>query len=674
MDKITCPYCNGKYTSLAKHKKCQKRDDALSSAKPKASSVKQKINDVKEEECQDSKETCPYCNGKYTSLAKHKKCQKRDDALSSAKPKASSVKQKINDVKEEECQDSKETCPYCNGKYTSLAKHKKCQKRDDALSSAKPKASSVKQKINDVKEEECQDSKETCPYCNGKYTSLAKHKKCQKRDDALSSAKPKASSVKQKINDIKKEECQDSEKYQRRDEVSLREETHVVLSCYDKSKRQTEMHIKSKKTYNGQKPALSPTDKEELDKFANGIFENKIIMISNTRNISDFFGTEVQLRKHQMKTAREMFNPLVCKVISHLQTKTTWVWEDLKSGSYYDGTKVSRPDEMDCMFVAQLKGLDVSTHGAPAGFCYVKVTQSQTDLSSLCNKGFLSSTKFRQYVFSCLADMELRRVKRDTTLGPGSPSYGITYDTGLKTGDSKFLISIDLVPALHFPGWPITARDFSSCSDGRLKDISKKGFHVVAKACDRADAKDRDLLWRLSFSASEKTITKHADMGEKGEEKKDGCAGNSESKAERTCKKKVLRILKMILEIAKDDQDRCKIDESLATGGKEIASKLRLAVKYTREHGYRVDKHKFTTFQLRTLMWNEFYVTTLEGVWGNDSLVNRLKLCISKLKKMLTGELPMEHFFIPNFDIMAEVPLVERKYLFIMACVAEKLL
>ncbi|XP_046583526.1 cyclic GMP-AMP synthase-like [Haliotis rubra] len=522
--------------------------------------------------------------------------------------------------------------------------------------------STVRKKIHMAKdkdeEEEIRDPKKTCHHCHRKYASLANHVKCQKRGDAMISAKTKVTSVKQEQDDDKEEESRDSKKFQNSDGCSNTGETCRYID--DESKRLTEM------TYNGQKPVLSSTDKEELEQFANDIFEKKIISTKNTRNIGEFFGKQVQLRKHQIATAREMFNSLVQKVVCHLEAKTSWRWGDLKSGSYYDGTKVSCPDEMDCMFVAKLQSLEVSTRGAPVGFCYVKVTQPQEDLTNFCQEDFLSSTKFRQYIFSCLEDMLVRPITRDTTQEPGSPSFGINYDTGLKDGDSNFVISIDLVPALYFPGWPDTAGDFSGCTQRQLKDISKKGFLVVAKECDIADAKDRDLLWRLSFSASEKTITKHADLDENDE-----CAGSTE----RTCRKKVLRILKRILEIAKDDEDSARMDESLATQGKEIASELRRAAQYTREHGYCVAKHKFTTFQLRTLMWNEFYVATLgDHMWGNDSLVNRLKLSIVKLKKMLTGELPMDHFFIPNFDIMAEVPPVERKYLYIMACVAERLL
>ncbi|XP_067678631.1 cyclic GMP-AMP synthase-like receptor [Haliotis asinina] len=504
------------------------------------------------------------------------------------------------------------------------------------------------------KEEEFQDLEETCHHCHRKYASLANHTKCQKRGGAMITAKSKVTSLKQEQEDDGKKENRDSKKFQNSDERSNGGTWGYITA--DKSKRVAVM------TYNRQKPVLSSADKEELEQFANDIFEKKIIETKNTRNIGEFFGKQVQVRKHQIGTARELFNPLVQRVICHLEAKTSWKWEGLKSGSSYDGTKVSTLDEMDCMFVAKLKNLEVSTCGAPVGFCYVKVTQPQEDLTDLCQDEFISSTKFKQYIFRCLEDILVGPITRDTTVEPTSPSFGIIYDTGLKDGDSNFLISIDLVPALYFPGWPDTARDISSCTQ-RLKDISKKGFHVVAKECDIADAKDRNLLWRLSFSTAEMAITKYADLS--------GCTGNSEQ----TCRKKVLRILKRILEIAKEGEGSARIDESLATQGKEISSDLRRAAQYTREHVYCVDKHSFTTYQLRTLMWNEFYVVTPgDHMWRNDSLVNRLKLTIVKLKKMLTGELPMDHFFIPNCDIMARVSPVERKYLYIMACVAEKLL
>ena len=78
--------------------------------------------------------------------------------------------------------------------------------------------------------------------------------------------------------------------------------------------------------------------------------------------------------------------------------------------------------------------------------------------------------------------------------------------------------------------------------------------------------------------------------------------------------------------------------------------------------------------KVRTLLWTEFYVTCPENEkWLTACFRSRLIHALFEMKKMLSGRMRVEHFFLPDLDIMAEVPRHEREFLYIMFCIAEKL-
>ena len=82
----------------------------------------------------------------------------------------------------------------------------------------------------------------------------------------------------------------------------------------------------------------------------------------------------------------------------------------------------------------------------------------------------------------------------------------------------------------------------------------------------------------------------------------------------------------------------------------------------------------FSCRQIRTLLWHQFYVLCPGAEkWQRSCARTRLMHALDQLKKMLTGRMRVDHFFVPGMDIMAEVPQHEREFLYIMFTIAEKL-
>ena len=128
----------------------------------------------------------------------------------------------------------------------------------------------------------------------------------------------------------------------------------------------------------------------------------------------------------------------------------------------------------------------------------------------------------------------------------------------------------------------------------------------------------------------------------------------------------MLRTLKRVLDIAYDRTD------APPKGNSPKLLMLQRAA-YSAKHNYPepLDFHtpKFTTYQIRTLMWTLLYdLTAGEHVWGRDSQRNKLVFTLDKLQQMMTGSMVVPHFFMPKMrETMAYVEDKERKFLYIIA-------
>nr|KAG5700644.1 hypothetical protein BaRGS_015474 [Batillaria attramentaria] len=390
-----------------------------------------------------------------------------------------------------------------------------------------------------------------------------------------------------------------------------------------------------------------------------------------------FFDAEVKLLQEEKNEAANSVNQLRTAILKTLNSSFPWNWSYLNSGSHYDGVKVTRPDEVDCMFfpVDVNQWLEVDYDGAPSEFCYIKLRkpgagkedeEKYTRLADLCELHeddlYLSSTKYRDKIFEVFeVEIKKHRLARiDPDAKAGCPSFMVQLRVRPR-GRGVPTIDLDLLPSLKLEGWPKVSK---ACLRGLRKDdkdaIKAAGFHVIPKQCkEAAYRKTKHLLWRLSYSAAEKHLTLHAD----------GKLANPDGSP--TCRKLVMRVLKRLLEIFKEVNNSFVRKEP-----NETLIRLQQATAVAREWlqlGHEFEVSKFSSFQIRTLMWNEYFKKTSPGAWANENRRGRLQDALVHMKDMLAGDLHVEHFFVPDLDIMKDVPRQEREFLYILFSIAKDL-
>ncbi|XP_063404088.1 cyclic GMP-AMP synthase-like isoform X2 [Mytilus trossulus] len=230
-----------------------------------------------------------------------------------------------------------------------------------------------------------------------------------------------------------------------------------------------------------------------------------------------------KLSMEEVSPAAKTINSFIDDFIQKLKEISTLNWNSFRSGSYYDKTKNCHPDEFDIMFYPELSvEVDFDDMKIP-GFYKVKMVSPRVpELEHVLDKDrYIVPDKFKKYVFG-LFDRVLgpdgirqgRRTKRKSTLNPRSPAYTVYYDAF----PGKSSIDIDLVPSFYITGWPPEkiARKINP-SWISLDDVVNKAmisYDVVCKTCPEGAA-DKNLLFRLSFSRTEKMLVKHANSADK---------------------------------------------------------------------------------------------------------------------------------------------------------------
>nr|KAG5700643.1 hypothetical protein BaRGS_015473 [Batillaria attramentaria] len=379
------------------------------------------------------------------------------------------------------------------------------------------------------------------------------------------------------------------------------------------------------------------------------------------QDVNSFFETEVQLMQVEKNKAGDAFNKFRTTIVKELEERTAWGWKYLNAGSHYDGTK---------------EWLEVVHDDAPPEFCYIRLktltgatedieNEDYQELKDLCEGGFLNSVKYRDKIFHIFEEgmKRHRHARADPDAKPDCPSFMVLLDV-IPRADRKGLrtISLDLLPALKLDGWPKVSK---ACLRPLTKDaqdaIKAGGFHVIPKQCkDAVYQQKRHLLWRLSFSTAEKYLTKHADR----------ILRHPTGSCSSSCRKLVMRMLKRMLEIFKETNNspRCKEPNHSMVMLKKATQELR------KEMLPNFEVSRFTTFQIRTLMWAEYYIEKPScDMWTHRERRGRLQEAIMHVKDMLAGTKHVEHFFVPDYDIMKGVPRAERSFLYTLFYIAEKL-
>lgn len=230
---------------------------------------------------------------------------------------------------------------------------------------------------------------------------------------------------------------------------------------------------------------------------------------------------------YRIQVAVEKFVGDLLECIGRLEGR--FISTVIKSGSFYEGTKVTAPDEFD--FMAEIQVLSFR------GACSIKWHSAFPGRPLVQPHPFLARTLFSDVIngSSSISSAKFFNAFEKTLLvaldviGPLESCWGSSVKIGHK-GPSvtlvltwngrryrKLDISIDITPAIKFHHWPqwtdLTLTNESKCNlrgltnVGALKEsytktlkdkVTKLGFHVVPVSP----------LWRASFSVAEMNILK----------------------------------------------------------------------------------------------------------------------------------------------------------------------
>ncbi|XP_076078038.1 cyclic GMP-AMP synthase-like receptor isoform X9 [Mytilus galloprovincialis] len=230
-----------------------------------------------------------------------------------------------------------------------------------------------------------------------------------------------------------------------------------------------------------------------------------------------------KLAMEEVSPAAKAINSFTNEFIKKLKEISTLNWSSFNIGSYYDKTKNCHPDEFDIMIYPNLSvEVNFDVIKIP-GFYKVKLVSPRVQELEhvLDNDRYIIPGKFKNYAFE-MFDRVLgtdgirqgRRTKKMPKPGGCSPAYTVFYDAF----PGKKSIDIDLVPCFNIDGWPPDkiARKINP-SWIAIDDVvnrAMKYYDVVCKTCPE-DATDKNLLFRLSFSRTEKMLIKHANSADK---------------------------------------------------------------------------------------------------------------------------------------------------------------
>ncbi|CAC5412769.1 MB21D1 [Mytilus coruscus] len=322
-----------------------------------------------------------------------------------------------------------------------------------------------------------------------------------------------------------------------------------------------------------------------------------------------------KLSMEEITPAANAINSFINDFIKKLKEISTLNWHSFKSGSYYDKTKNCHPDEFDIMIYPNLSvEVNFDDMNIP-GFYKVKMVSPRVhELEHVLNKDrYIVPGKFKSYVFG-LFDRVLgtdgirqgRRTKRKPKPDACSPAYTVYFDAL----PGKNPIDIDLVPCFNIDGWPPDkiARKInpSWISIDDVVNKAMKSYDVVCKTCPE-DATDKNLLFRLSFSRTEKMLVKHANSADK-----------------LNFKKNAFRVIKLCIQDLKDKHPR--------------------KVK------------KFCSYHIKQFMFSQY------DTWPTtESEEVRIQRClIGELIKTLSLATPtIQNYFITNDNVIRYVPSEE---------------
>uniref|UniRef100_A0A8C5WLN1 Cyclic GMP-AMP synthase n=1 Tax=Leptobrachium leishanense TaxID=445787 RepID=A0A8C5WLN1_9ANUR len=330
---------------------------------------------------------------------------------------------------------------------------------------------------------------------------------------------------------------------------------------------------------------------------------------------------KLSLKKDDISAAALIVNDVLTRILKSDAITKNPIFakiEAMKTGSYYEGLKIFRPNEFDIMLKIPIKQRLELEQSDESGAFY-RLSLKRLPASDSWNKyihkeskNILQSTVIND--FSEIVKDALEQTDNIKIITEIHNSPAITFEINNK----HETISVDLVLALEVQkNWPEKTNEGmkigSWLGKKTKKDYRKEKIYFVAKkprgVCNTEDLDD---VWRLSFSNIEKKIlTNHGNAKT--------CCERNEQKC---CRKQCLKRLKCLLELIKQ-----KSDKSLDV---------------------------FSSYYTKTTLFHCCVKYPLDQDWKEEDLEN----CFDRLVEfflafLVEGNLP--NFFIPSHNLISGI-------------------
>ncbi|XP_018422855.1 PREDICTED: cyclic GMP-AMP synthase-like [Nanorana parkeri] len=265
----------------------------------------------------------------------------------------------------------------------------------------------------------------------------------------------------------------------------------------------------------------------------------------------------LKLKMKDISNAADKVNGIVKVIIDKLSDREPLFkgMERMSTGSYYEGMKISRPNEFDIMLkipISDHQRIGLTEFGGSGAFYTLSCKRSVVDYGMnkyVDDHGNISAikilTQLRKLVNEAVSGRPVSIKRRN----PSSPALTLIIE------NKPTNIDVDLVIALEIrQSWPANTKDGMNIDSwlGRKvkRDFKFFPFYMVPKKCN--DGNTTNDTWRISFSHIEKEIlTNHGSS-------KTCC----EADGEKCCRKQCLKLLKHLLELLKNNgKQRRKLDK-----------------------------------------------------------------------------------------------------------------
>ncbi|XP_068762759.1 cyclic GMP-AMP synthase-like receptor 1 isoform X2 [Montipora capricornis] len=345
---------------------------------------------------------------------------------------------------------------------------------------------------------------------------------------------------------------------------------------------------------------------------------NNLIMLNTVLN--RFTDSNVVLRKRRKTEALQYWEPKVAEVVQYVKERENRFskMQILRTGSYYERSKVGEPDEFDLMLVVENLELDAGPYGddeddgmsePPKGFTRVMIDMGEERIwrpdSCVNTRGMLSASSvksvFARHVRNAIEYLGYGRFVEVRSQGPA-----VTLIITNRMNGRKY--SIDLTLAIKDKSWPEDADEWKGRprrgwpNQNLVREIWHDGCHLVAKQPKGSNVPEHEkgFLWRYSFSEAEKKLFLRGGHGEAS-----------------SCRKQVLRILKALKE--------------------------------------GLDLHPLKSYHLKTMLLYECEEKPHPSSWSFDHLGDRFMGLLQRLLDCLRQK-NCPHYFMREFNLFETFP------------------